>query len=458
MKKRNHMYQLALSLALALPLFSLAAGCGSPTPGGLDPDDPTAGGPHALGQITLGESHASSGGSATPMVSAQFVPDSKLITKCSTAIAGCDVVKAPTCGVDPGSGCKIADGEFCQYDDSCQPRCVKACVAACGADEECYFPSPDSPSCRKRETFDAGSIAFAGTTTTLTLFPPYSYSGKGSGAPFLEKANLTVNASGGTGAGFQMFQQSFAATTYLRTSPAIDKLTRSVVFGSGTIPVKWVAGEDKVQITASGIEGSATCKTTDASGSFDIPREVVNAVLGSRTDVTQQLAITVSRQKATLQKGLKTKGVLLTQTVQSEGWLQLMTTSDESASIQGCDSGTALCGGDMCVDVSSDAKNCGQCNKRCGTNDSCRDSKCCGPSACDSCTAASQTGACSTEFKACKTDSAAMGCAKLNTCITACTTTACRNACYNASTPAAQNLYDALVNCYLDTCTTSCNC
>ena len=33
----------------------------------------------------------------------------------------------------------------------------KLCDARCGADEECYFPSPDAPSCRKRETFDAGA-------------------------------------------------------------------------------------------------------------------------------------------------------------------------------------------------------------------------------------------------------------------------------------------------------------
>lgn len=459
MKKRNQSSQLGLALTLALPLLTAAFGCTADNPASMNPDDPNSGGPHALGQITLGEFHASGGGSATPVVSALFVPDSKLIKKCTTTIAGCEVQKAPVCGTDPGTGCKLADGEVCQYDDSCQPRCVKACAAKCATDEECYFASPDSPSCRKRETFDAGSLAFAGTTTTLTLFPPYSYTSKGSGAPFLEKASLTVNASGATGAGFDTFQQTFGATTYLRTEPAISKLTRGQVFGSGTtVPVKWVAGEDKVQVTVTGIDGTAVCEAMDAAGSFDIPREVVSAVLGERTDVTQQLAIAVSRQKLTLQKGLKTKGALLTQTVQPEGWLQLTTTSTESASLQGCGRGTGLCGGDMCIDLTSDEQNCGKCGSACNASDSCRNSKCCGPAACDSCVASAETTTCKADASACSADTAANGCAVLRVCVNACTTQTCRNMCGMAATQAAINQLNKLNNCLRTACTSACSC
>lgn len=456
MKKRNRTTALGLVWTLALPLFAAAA-CTAANPD-VDPDDPYAGGPHALGQITLGETHPSSGGSATPVVAALFVPDSKLIKKCATTIAGCEVTRAPVCGTDPGTGCNAADGETCQFDDSCQPHCIKQCAAKCAADEECYFASPDSPSCRKRESFDAGSLAFAGTTTTLTLFPPYSYTGKGSGAPFLEKASLTVSASGATGAGFAAFQQSFSATTYLRTEPAINKLTRGQVFGTGAVPVKWIPGEDKVTVTASGIEGFAVCQAMDAAGGFDIPREVVSAVVGERTDVTQQLTISVTRNKAELQKGLTTKGTLLTQTVQSEGWLELMTTSSESASIQGCGRGTGLCGGDSCIDLTSDEKNCGKCGNACGANDNCRSSRCCGPSACDSCVAAAQTGACKADYSACIADPGATGCAKLVDCYTACTSTSCRNMCFMMAGQNAINLYNRYTGCLRTACNSSCNC
>lgn len=457
MKKRNPIPQLGLALLLALPLLGAAAGCTAPNPDA-DPDDPSSGPPHALGRIALGESHPSSGGSATPLVSALFVPDAKLIKKCTTMIAGCEVTRAPVCGTDPGTGCKAADGEFCQYDDSCQPRCAKLCTARCQSDEECYFASPDSPACRKRESFDAGSLAFAGTTTTLTLFPPYSFTSKGSGAPFLEKASLTVSASGATGAGFAAFEQGFSATTYLRTEPALNKLTRSQVFGGAAVPVKWVAGEDKITVALSGSEGTAECQAMDAAGSFDIPAEVVSAVLGERTDVTQQLAISVTRQKTTRQKGLKTKGALLTQAVQPEGWLELTTTSSESASIQGCSRGTGLCGGDMCIDLTRDEHNCGKCGNSCAAGDSCQSSRCCGPMACDSCIASAQTGACKADFGACTADPGPTGCAKLRDCLTACTSMACRNMCSSMASQNAINLYNRYTGCLRTACNPVCNC
>lgn len=272
------------------------------------------------------------------------------------------------------------------------------------------------------------------------------------------KASLMVNASGATGAGFDAFQQTFGATTYLRTEPALNKLTRSQVFGTGAVPVKWVPGEDKVQITVSGLDGTATCEAMDAAGSFDVPREVVSAVLGDHTDVTQQLTIAVSRQKLTLQKGLKTKGALLTQTVQPEGWLQLTTTSSESASIQGCSRGTGLCGGDLCIDLTSDEQNCGKCGVACEASDSCKSSKCCGPAACDSCVAGAETTTCKADASACSADTAANGCAALRVCVNACTTQTCRNMCGMASTQNAINQLNKLNNCLRTACTSACSC
>lgn len=434
-----------IGMLLAAPLLvAVAAGCTADNPDPNDPNHPDNNTPHALGNITLGETHAPSGGFANPIVGASFVPDAMAIKKCSTMVAGCVFTQSPKCGTGPASSCKI--DEICKYDDSCTPRCTKPCTARCDDDEECYFPSPDSPSCRKKETFDAGAIAFAGTTTTLTLFPPYSYSAMGMGAPYLEKSEITVRATGATTAGFDAFEDKFTATTYLQTQPPINKLTKAQVFASaGPLNVKWAPGQDRVLITASGPMGSIVCTADDAAGSFDLPREAVTAAVGNDPDLGQSLALTVSRERKEVHKNHKTKGMLLTAKVQSDGWVELVTHSSESATFQGCNKGEALCS-DMCIDVRYDEMNCGACGVKCAvaTGDYCTSSKCVGPTACAQCSDNALKTVCKIEDATCRQN---VSCGTLIDCIDACTTTSCENACYTAATPTAINLYNTREDC-----------
>lgn len=440
--------------ALAL-LGTFALGC-SATPEG-DPNDPNNpnnpdnAGPHALGTITLGEAHPPGGGTSKPAVSAGFLPDAKAIKKCTTTVAGCQVAKAPKCSTGTGTGCGAR--EVCKYDDNCLPKCEKLCDARCSADEECYFPSPDSPSCRKRETFDAGAINFMGTSQSLTLFPPYSYSGMGDGAPFSPMATITVKASGATAAGFEPFTESYTATTYLQTSPSLDKLTKSQVFGSGNIDVKWAAGADRIVITGTGPGGTLTCEAADAAGSFSIPREVLTQVIGDPAVETQFLSLSVSRQRKEIRRDKKTKGMLLTQTVQPSGWLELVTTSSEAQSYQGCFRGQALCT-DTCADFQTSQSNCGKCGNACDARDYCRSGTCAGPYACSKCQADALGVGCKAEVDACKADTA---CNTLYTCIQACTDTTCVNKCSTMAMQPARDKYNTIVNCLNRVCMKECN-
>lgn len=447
-------------LALAMPTLLFACGYGQGGNNMMMTEDPNAGGPHALGSVSLGESHSPGGGTATPFVSAGFIPDTKSAKKkCTMMVAGCEMTLTPKCGTTPDGGCDfVGKREVCQFDDSCTAKCVKLCDARCSADEECYFSSPDAPSCRKRETFDAGALNFAGTTTTITLFPPYSYSSMGNGAPFLEKSELTVQATGATAAGFDAFTQKFNATTFLRTDPALNKITKAQAFGTGSVPVKWVAGSDRIVLTVSGPGGAAVCEAKDEMGSYDIPRELVKAVIGDRTDVNQSLSISVMRQRKEIRKGLKTKGMLLTQMVQPEGWLELMTTSSEATTIQGCSAGTALCGGDMCVDVKWDEDNCGKCGNSCASSDRCNNGKCQGPGACNQCVAMAEAGTCKLEADTCSQDGGPTGCATLRSCLKACSAgdTTCQNKCYMAAGNTAKTRYNALIACLTDACRVDC--
>ncbi|MFO0578263.1 MAG: hypothetical protein U1A78_30020 [Polyangia bacterium] len=447
-------------MVLAVP-FLFACGYGSGNPNMMMTEDPANTAPHALGQIVLGESHSPGGGTASPRVSAGFIPDTKAAKKkCTMMIAGCEIGMTPKCGTTPDGGCDfINKREVCQFDDSCQAKCVKLCDARCGADEECYFPSPDAPSCRKRETFDAGALSFAGTTTSITLFPPYSFTSMGNGAPFLEKSELTVQASGATTAGFDAFTHKFTATTYLRTEPALNKITKAQAFGTGPVPVKWVPGADQIVLTVSGPAGAATCAAKDETGSFDVPREVVAAVVGDRTDINQSLAISVMRQRKEVKKGQKTKGMLLTQMVQPDGWLELTTTSSESASFTGCSAGTALCGGDMCVDVRYDEENCGKCGNACASSDRCSNGKCQGPGACQQCVNGAETGACKVESDACTQDGGATGCSALRACMRSCSPgdSTCTSKCSTAASNGAKTKYNALATCLNDACRTDCS-
>lgn len=340
-----------------------------------DPNAPAA--PHALGTITLGEAHGLSGDS-TPIISASFIPDAaKKSAACTHSVSGCEVADLPVCKTGTAAGC--ATGEVCTFDDSCTAKCVKSCTKACSASEECYFPTlggdASGMACRKRERFDAGALAFSGTTTSLTMFPPYAVKADGDGAPFLAQSQVRVTATGAANAGFEKFDETFSTTTFLETNPPLGDISKTDLFGSGDVTVGWVPGSDLVTVVVSGTNGSAKCQADDTKGTFDIPRKVLTAVNDSATSTTPSVSISISRERHEIKKGKKTVGTLEDATVQSEGWLELVTTSSEAYNYQGCQTGYALCG-DVCTSVQSDAKNCGACGVTCLSTQYCSAGKC----------------------------------------------------------------------------------
>jgi hypothetical protein len=409
--------------------------------------------PHALGVIMLGESHAAGAASSAPLVTATFVPDVAATRSCTTSVGGCDLYRAPKCQSSTGIGTGCMAGESCAFDDGCMAKCVTLCTISCPAGQECYFPSPGSPACRTQETFDAGALAFAGTTVPITLYPPYSFSSVGTGAPFLAGAQLEVQGSGATGAGFDKFDEKFTATTFLQTSPSIATLSRSMVFGTGPVAIGWAPGNDSIVVTVGGAGGSATCHASDVAGTYTITRDVLDAVLG--TDTTA-LTISVSRLKQDTRKNEHTKGALLTRTVQPTGWLTLGTSSTESTTVQGCGPGLKLCN-DLCIPVTSDSLNCGGCGVTCAVGDRCNNSVCDGPTACAACSLPTKTGVCKTQWDACQADAA---CAGLLTCYKNCapgaTLPACLSTCNTTAGTTAMGEYNSYANCVRQACPGPC--
>jgi hypothetical protein len=425
-------------------------GGGTEGDGGLDPnkepveDDVEDTTPHALGRIALGEQHASGQSTVTPFVSVAFTPDNKAAKACTKVIAGCEIAQTPKCGDDAGSAC--ASDETCTFDDNCRSVCrpTPRCDARCAADEECYLAGGVTPACRKPQTFDAGSIVFAGTTVPITLFPPYSFRPSANGAPFVPGSELTVRASGATGAGFEKFEEKFSATELVLSSPPLHKTDLGVVFGTGALPVGWQPGNDRISITLGGAGGAAVCKAQDSAGKFDVPREVIDAVIGTST----QLSVAVTREKRVLRKGKKTKGELVGQTIQPEGRLLLVTSSSESASFRGCEGSERLCGG-RCVDVRFDSENCGRCGRRC--TGSCSSGVCSEDRVtCASCQDRLATGTCRTEFQACDANSS---CRALRSCAQNCTSQSCVQSCVNSYSSATVTLFNDLLTC---NCTFGC--
>jgi hypothetical protein len=124
-------------------------------------------------------------------------------------------------------------------------------------------------------------------------------------------------------------------------------------------------------ITVTGEGGTATCKADDASGSFAVPRSVVDAVRAKGGgEPSGHLSLTVARQRKEIKKGKKAKGPLPNVRVIPAARLELVTTSVESAAYQGCFSGSVACGDD-CVDLRSDRDHCGACGKACPGTQSC---------------------------------------------------------------------------------------
>jgi hypothetical protein len=255
------------------------------------------------------------------------------------------------------------------------PRCATACK-----DEELCVADPKTPEagrCRKRESFDAGPVAFSGTSRSISLFPPYSFEPDEDGAPFVSGAALRVKAQGAVGAGFEAFEETFTATTFIQTKPSLHAITRESVFGTGPPALGWMPGEDVVLVSATSEHASATCKAKDSSGKLDVPRAVIDAVRAAPDEGSPSgsLTIAVSRERRELKKNKKTKGKLEGTEVEPVGWLALVTSSAETASFEACASEFAACG-DACVDVRTDAANCGACGLACATAETCVAGKC----------------------------------------------------------------------------------
>lgn len=430
-------------------------------------DDPANQPPHSLGSIVLGETHGSGSGTgastrSTPVVSATFLPDALAAKSCKKAIAGgCEITATPKCtdSTTTSSGC--LSNEVCTLDDSCESVCKKVvtCAESCLSDEVCTAKSLTAitGTCVKVQSFDAGPIAFSGTTTSITLFPPYSFQSDGRGAPFLGGSQLRVQAQGALEAGFEAFDETFTSTTFVQTSPALSKIPRSTIYGSGAIPVGWAPSAasqtDSVIITVTGTGGSATCKVKDVDAQFSIPRSVVKAAQGADADASAPVSISVTRQRKELHKDKKAKGELTTGTVQPEGWLELVTTSTESASFQGCTSAAQTLCDDTCTTLSSDPENCGACGNACAANQLCSSGTCViNSAACSSCKSTAQSGVCSSQYSTC---SATTDCYYLASCVRSCTTAACVSSC-NSSYPGGQTAFASLKSCWDTQCYSSC--
>ena len=414
-------------------------------------DDGPPTGPHAMGAITVIEAHATSGGNATSTVAAGFIPDAATTAPtCTKTVAGCEVALVPNCGNTCGMK------QFCTFDAGCAATCKPICDSTCADNEECYFPTPTTSGCRARQNFDAGTLTLSGTTTPVTLFPPYSFKGIDSGSLFNDGASLSVAASGAATAGYQSFSESFTATHLFRTEPGLDKLGITDVFGTGNIPVRWTAGQDTILVTAtviakSGKAGTFTCKADDTTGMFDVPRDAIKAVLAAN-DPLDKLTLAVTRNKLQSIYDLNTMGMLSDAEVQPVGWLDLATSSTETTAFEGCDSGQQVCG-NACVDTSTNA-HCGSCTNACASGDTCETDTCSGPAACETCANAAATGTCASAFAACTNNA---DCAVLKSCIAACTDSTCEQTCANAHS-ASIALYNMGPNCICQTgCPTECS-
>jgi hypothetical protein len=308
-----------------------------------------------------------------------------------------------------------------------------------------------------------------------------------------------VQGSGATVVGFDRFDETFHATTFLQTVPALDKLPLSQVWGGGTIPIGWMPGTDAVVVDVTGALGTAQCPADDASGHFEVPRAVVNAVTGS---TSAALSISVTRQRVETKKDAHTKGSMSTATVQPVGFLQLTTSSSETASFAGCTSpevmcgdhcadlissntdcgacghactggaycsagacfgGTSGCAGGLtmcsgaCVDTTTSSANCGSCGYACPTGQLCSASTCVATGGtCNSCEAAAATGKCASQYNACSADAE---CQALGSCISACASgdTTCHDNCYNAHPNGYTNLYNVQQCICTTACTTECS-
>lgn len=451
-------------------------GDGTTVPTEEESDDPADQPPHSLGTIVLGESHSSgavgTSTKSTPIVSASFLPDAMLSRACKKKLdESCEIQEAAKCTKVTGSATGCNSNEACVLDSTtCKSVCkaVAVCTKACESDEICkpaaFGSSTTSGTCVKNPTFDAGPLAFSGTTTPITMYPPYEYETTGSGAPFLGGSELRVQASGATEAGFEKFDEKFTATTFLQTTPSLGKISREKIFGTGSIPVAWAPSTDTILVSITGTGGTATCKVKDSLGKFDIPRSVVKAAQGSTTTTgsSSSLSISVARQKKEVKKDKKAKGELAITKVQPDGWLELVTLSAETASFQGCPGSQAMCD-EACTDITYDRYNCGECGNTCSSGETCSAGECIasgsssgssgGTTTCTTCRSNARAGTCSTYYSQCS--SASNDCYYLAACAQSCTTSSCVTSCENQY-PSGITAYSQFKSCLTNSCYSSC--
>ncbi len=433
-----------LSFGAIVAGLLLCAGC--PSGDDVDPNEP-----HAMGVIGIGEAHASTGGTASSSVVASFVPDAAgMAPTCSTEVAGCYIPARPDCGGTCG------EDEACGFDSNCGSVCNRICDADCGSGEECYFPTPDAPACRARLSFAAGAIALSGTTTPVTLFPPYAFDGVDEGSLFLDGAQLTATAVGANAVGYEAFNETFTATRLLRTQPALHELGLVDVFGSADVPVRWIAGEDEIKIAATvtsiyGTTQTITCEANDASGAFDLPRSAIDVALDG--EPLDRMAIAVTRSRVDTTYGIATVGSIPGETIQPTGWLELRTSSTESTSFEGCEGDELLCSNE-CVDTANSNQHCGDCDNSCASGDYCSGGTCAGTTSCNACVnEASTTGSCMALYDSCTNTPA---CSTLRTCLNNCATQECVNQCFDDN-PDGAGIYNNWVGCICNTaCGTQC--
>ena len=116
-----------------------------------------------------------------------------------------------------------------------------------------------------------------------------------------------------------------------------------------------------------------TCAVNDSAGSGTIPRAVLTAAGGG--EAPNRVSLTLTRTRASIQKGLTTVGTLTTTHVEPEGWVEVVTTSMETHTFEGCSSYESLCG-DACIETDYDEQNCGTCGNVCAANQTCSEGEC----------------------------------------------------------------------------------
>lgn len=429
------------SASAALALVALVLGAGCDAEGGAAP----------VGQVTLAESHTTAQATPVPVVSAAFLSAAvaPVPARCTTSAgAGCVLSLTPVC---PAA---CPSGQACQYDAACRPTCAPGCALSCPTGQSCAFSAAGIPACVPAPPglgIDAGALWLSGpgvpdALRPIQMDPPYLYAGP-QVAPFVPAAAVTVQAAGADDRGFDAFTADFTTTSFMKTT--LGRLGLLQVFEGGDVPISWTpgAGPDVVTVRARGPGGTAVCPARDADGRLDLPRAVVQVVIGPRP-AAAVLTIEVTRQRAETRLNLPTRGLSA-----PAGQVTLLTRSTEGASFQ-C---RIRCGG-ACVDAQFSNQDCGTCGNACKPTEACTQGQCqpclladqgrCG--ACDACL--STRPSCADASAAC---SAEPDCGALRTCLGPCATAQCRRDCA-AAHPTGAAVYNALLSCVCAPCQTEC--